>query len=444
MRALVLDLVVVILCLVGVVRPRYGLYGYIWFALMRPDNLAWVENQHSYSMYICCSTLVGCFLTALPNFSALIRNPFVPFYLILQTLHLLSAVFAIVPHWAFVPLGGYMGTVTMTLMIPVLITSVKDLRQLLIVMAASFGAIGLKYGVINLLHGGTQITWGYAGFHGDNNTLGLGLVLVLPLCWFTRYFLPPLWAKVMTFTVFSTTAAAIMTHSRATAICIVLCYLILMAREKRKLLAALSVVVMIVPTLYLVWTSFTERLATMETMQEGSAQARMGLARMGLSIWKDHPVHGVGFGTANQVALNSQYLGVADPHVLHNNYLQIAVDSGTPALLVYCCLLFGGIFWHRRSIQRMKKTAPECVPIPAMLQCSLVVFAVGSFFISRTTYDFSDFLIVGCTAAWYNLERLVLAQPAPVAMPAQTVQFAINRVRRSRTEPVRSASTQPI
>src|SRR5574339_169589 len=59
MRQILLILIVLGLSATGLAVPFIGLCGYIWFGLMRPDVLAWIEERTWFSMMLALSTLVG-------------------------------------------------------------------------------------------------------------------------------------------------------------------------------------------------------------------------------------------------------------------------------------------------------------------------------------------------------------------------------------------------
>jgi O-antigen ligase len=98
-------------------------------------------------------------------------------------------------------------------------------------------------------------------------------------------------------------------------------------------------------------------------------------------MWVDRPILGVGFGSTNFQSLLPQYLGV-----VHTTYLQILVDSGLIVFMIYIVLLGGTIFWLGRSASRMRKTHPHLEPYPMALQGAILAFAVGSVFLSPSTF----------------------------------------------------------
>ena len=96
--------------------------------------------------------------------------------------------------------------------------------------------------------------------------------------------------------------------------------------------------------IYLVQDAYTARMSTLEAPEEeASAASRIAHAHAAYGIWLDHPFLGVGFGGMNYAAIAPRYGAPDDGHVAHNTYLQILVDSGTLALILFLAAFFGAI-----------------------------------------------------------------------------------------------------
>jgi O-antigen ligase len=67
-----------------------------------------------------------------------------------------------------------------------------------------------------------------------------------------------------------------------------------------------------------------------------------------------------------------RYVDVEDGALnIYNTYLQVLVDSGLFAALLYVMLLFGAIFWPWRSALRARQYYPDLAPIPLWVQTAL-------------------------------------------------------------------------
>lgn len=395
------------ICAGGLLNPIIALLGYIWYSLMRPDALAWQEGMHPYSLIFAVVTLLGSW-RYLPNLGGWIKNPFVWSLLWLQVPMVLSIQFAVDPELAAAAYMRYLRILVVCLMIPLFVQSEKHFRWMMLTIVVSLGTLGLKFGLFGLRSGGIVIDTGLGGFMSDNNTLAMALVMAFPMIYYARGIVEKQWQKTALLgAAFTTVVAVIMSHSRAAALTLALVYLFMAWRSKHKVAMAVVAVILSLPALYLVRESFVKRMQTLENPEaEGSASARMEYARAALKVWKDYPVIGVGFGTENWVKVSPQYLGHVNQqgHVIHNNYLQMAVDSGTGAFLILIVQLFGAIWWLGRSAKRMRKLAPGKEVYPRMLQLALVAFSFCSIFASRTDYDFYYYLIMAA-GSWMIIER---------------------------------------
>jgi probable O-glycosylation ligase (exosortase A-associated) len=417
MKEIVLIIVVGGCCLAAPFYPRVGLLSYIWFGLMRPDLLAWSRNI-PYSWVLAATTLLGS-LHYVQNTPIWFRNPVVRGLLLLMIPIGLSAYFAVRPELSTDSLIEYYCMILMTLLIPLLMQEERELRCVFLIMAFSVGFVGFKYGAWGLAMGGTRFFSGFGGFMSDNNTMAAGLVMVLPLCWYARTLVSALWAKSMFLIMcFSTISAIIMTHSRGGALALAAVLFVMAVRSKRKMLAMICLALSILPSVYLVRDSYLARLETLEDPEEEtSALARILYARAAVRMWKDYPLLGVGFGTNNQMALWDQYsdqASVSVPQVVHNTYLQMLVDSGAPALLIYTTLFFGTIIWLGVNVRKTRKTHPGLEVYPMALQTALIGFAVASTFLSQVRFDFLYMLLMSA-AAWMEVQKKLA--PAPEETP---------------------------
>lgn len=440
MREALLGLIVISICLVSLVRPKIGLYGYLWYGLMLPDVYAW-SRGNSYSMVLAICLLLGS-VRKFPNFFKLFKNPFVVLFLLLQIPIALS-VYVGVSTW--VGLFYYRQFVQLSvvaLLIPLVIETVGDMRWLLLVMGGSLGVLGSKYGLWALLHGGAYYTGGPGSFMSENNTFALALCMAFPLLWFGRNFwsllpLKALWGVMAALSL----VTIIMTHSRGGALTLAAILLILAFRSTHKFAVLLLLVMLTGGAVYMVRNTFISRLETIENpLQDASARERLESQLIAVKMFLDHPLAGVGFGGENFMLLRRQY--ETGPHnemlVVHNNYLEMAVDSGIFAFLLFCALLFGSIWWLGRSGKRLRKLGNGLRHYPYAIQTSLLAFAVGSTFASRTYYDFI-YMMLMTAAAWYNI-----AHEASVAAATSVRQIPASVPALSRTTPALPTKPAPV
>jgi probable O-glycosylation ligase (exosortase A-associated) len=405
MRELLLILIVLVLSIVALPKPLWGMYGYIWFGLMRPDVLAWSVGKYPYSYVLAVTTLLGSLLHV-GRLRVFVTNPLCLWLVLFQVPLAVSAVFAQVPELCIEPFWYFERVILMALLIPVLVGAESQFRRLFMIMAFSLGLLGLKFGFFGLLHGGVRFTQGYGGMWAGNNELALGLSMATPLCWYVRRVLVARWARWLSLAMtVGCIAAVVMTYSRGGALALIAALVLIVMREKRRLLTFTVIVVLGAPAVYLIHDTYFLRLETLRhPTEEGSANSRLEYGKAAIAMWEDYPILGVGFGQTNYVRLSTRYVGRKVDQVVHNSYLQTLVDSGIGAFVIYLGLLFGTIRWLQVSATRAQTEYPAMVVYLVAIQTAIVAFAVGSTFGSIEHYDFYYMLLM-CAASCYEILR---------------------------------------
>jgi putative inorganic carbon (HCO3(-)) transporter len=397
-------------CIVGLFRARIAIYGYVWFALMQPDVLAWCEGKYPFSTMLAVAVLVGS-IPHLSRLPSLFRNPTTRLLLLLQVPLTLSMIFCEGTFLAADRYVEYTKTILVLLMIPIVIRTEKELKTLLIVMAFSMGLFGARFGFYGLRSGGALFNQTY-GKQYDNNTMGLALALVIPLCWFCRYLVQSRWIRMALLgTMTASTAAMIMTNSRGASLAAAAAFVVMIARSKHRVGVLIAVVLTIGPAIYMVKDQYFNRMSTLSNYDEdASAEGRLTQWKVTLQMIKDYPFLGVGFGSRNYIVVSQRYLKRENDIGAHNTYLQMMSDSGIPALLIYSMLLFGTIIWLGGSAKRIREIHPGSEFIPIALQASLIAFAVGGTFGSFQRYDFSYILLMSA-ASWRIVSETISEDP---------------------------------
>jgi len=419
-RQAILIVIVLGLSLAGLVRARIGLYGYTWYALMRPDALAWA-GANPYSLVLAICTLLGSLIHVPARFQVFFRNPLLVLLLLVQIPFLCSVLFAYQPALCWDALDQYMRALLMALLIPVLITTLDQLRILFLIVACSLGLIGAKYGAAGLLHGGVRFAGGYAGMISDNNFLALALSMAIPLMWFGAQTVKPKWAKLALIGMVILNAAAIlMTYSRAGAVALAAAFLLIAWRSRHRVVILVALTLVTVPMALMLGQAYIDRLATLKApTEEASALSRLVLAKAGLKLWADHPWLGVGFGRQNQQLLLPRYMpewwGGFQGFVIHNTWIQVLTDSGIFAFLLYVLLYLSCLWWLGRVFRRSRKDQSPWAPYAAGLHTSLAAFGVGATFGSRVDFDLY-YILIATVAALYEIRKNWI--PAEEAAPA--------------------------
>jgi len=411
MREILLVIILVPLLVLALFRPLIGIYTYIWYALLRPDILAYTAWGSPYSSMIAAVTLFGL-IRQLGALRFVFNNPIAFGLVALQLPMALSHWFAEVPWQSLFrvsPLDLFEKMILMCLVIPVLVVTARQLWWLLLIMGGSLGILGVKFGLFGLVAGGAVFRQGYGGLLSDNNDIALAFAMTIPLVWCMRRDIESkAWKLALLFTTAMLFSGIIMTHSRGGSLTLLGILLLIVMRSKQKLALVVSLAILIGPAIYLVRDSYVARISTLQDpTQEQSAMSRVDLAKAAIQTWRDYPFLGMGFGgRASRHVLNPSK--DATGSVVHNTYLQMLADSGIFAGLIYVGLLWGTILWLEFSRRKTRRLLPHLANIPEAIQLSLIAFAIGATFLSRIQFDFTYMLLMAA-ASWWNVSRNELA-----------------------------------
>jgi probable O-glycosylation ligase (exosortase A-associated) len=414
MRAIVLLPLIAAICTFALVRPKVGLLAYIWFALMRPDYLAYVFDRYPLSMAIAVATLIGSLPYISTRFYRVFVNPITITLLLLQIPFLSSVFDAPYRDIAWFQYSLYIRSFAILLLVPILFNTLEDLRNMLIVMGASIAFIGAKFGLGGILAGGAVYTLGYTGFMSDNNTLALALAMGIPLCWYAQRMVTKMWMKMAFLTLVATNVATvIMCLSRAAALALGVVLLKISAQSRKRILVFAGLTILVLPSFFLMQAQFTKRMSTLDSLQsDSSAMSRIEQMHLAITVWRAHPLFGVGFGGQNYIIVGGETLQ-GNFHVVHNSYLQMLADCGIFAFFLYTGLVFGLIYWLGKSARKVRRLYPGMEIYPYAIQMSLIAFAVASLFHPRAYFDFSYMLFLAA-GLWYEVVKQL---SAPEVMP---------------------------
>jgi putative inorganic carbon (HCO3(-)) transporter len=384
---------------------------YLWFALMRPDVLAWADGAYPYSMVILGCTLIGMVLGMGGELPALIRifkNPFSLGLLILVIPTGLSVLFGLFPKIAWEDYSLFLRIVGTSILIPVLIRSEEHFRWLIYVMAVSIGVIGCKFGIYGVLQGGMHFMQGYGGMMSDNNNMALAFVMAVPLCWGASQLTDLRWFKyLLYFMIANLLTAIVMTESRGAAVSLAIVLGLMCLLSKQRFLALVCVVGILAGAIYMVQDTYVDRIQTLQDpTQESSAESRIVYAQAALELWQDYPLLGVGFGGESARLMQLNYIpGMKEkPSYIHNTYLEYLAGSGIFGAGVYVLLLFGTLGWLALAAKRAERIRPGMGVYPRCMCLSLLAFAIGSTFLSRQLFDLC-FILICAAGSWYLVER---------------------------------------
>jgi hypothetical protein len=284
-----------------------------------------------------------------------------------------------------------------------LITSLSRLRRIIYIQAASVAVVSL----VALAKGYSvdRLNGVIGGIYSNPNDLAFAIVLSLPLVLALFLTTKTIWAKVLWMAGMLVMAVALVrTASRAGLIDLVIAGMVGLwqfgIKGRRAYLIPATLIVG-VAILGISGGTLRERLglgSEESTSHEGEAAAsyeqRRELIERAFSAVVTYPILGV--GPRNFVVYSGLWLEV------HTAYLQIAVECGIPALILYLLFFRAGF----RNLKRVKEAQPQgdAELFRAALLASLVGFVVGAAF-SPEAYHYFPYLTVCCSSVLASIAR---------------------------------------
>lgn len=424
MRELLLLAIVFFICVASLVKVQVALYGYVWYGLMRPDILAFAEAKYPIStiLAIACAIAMVRRYSSLP---AIFQCSASRLLLLMQIPIGLSVLFAVRPELSMERYTDYIKMMAVLFSIPVLIQTEQHFRELILVILMSLGAIGVKFGSFGVLHGGVVLVGGYGDVLDDNNFLALALAMLVPLCWYYMLICSSWLMKASVVGIMGLSIAQVlMSNSRGGSLALGLGLVAILLRTRRRALFLLMALPCVGALLYLVRDTYFERMNTLRVpTEEASAASRLVHAETALKMWTDYPFLGVGFGGFNYAALAPKYGGADADHVAHNSYLQMLVDAGIVAGVLYICTLIASVRILGRSAAKWRSTHPLRAALPTGVQTALLVFMLGGTFYSCHRLDFT-YMLMMCAAAWEAIDRRTTSDEMENQVPMENIAYA--------------------
>jgi probable O-glycosylation ligase (exosortase A-associated) len=302
--------------------------------------------------------------------------------------------------------------------------SQRRIHLLVAVIAASLAFYGVKGGLFTVLSGGNYRVYGPPGsFIDDNNTMGLALILVVPLLRYLQLEAKDKWFRWSLGGGMVLTAFAILgTQSRGALLGLVAMGLNLIwkSQGRWKMLIAAAV---LAPML---WTfmpeSWHSRMNTIETYQEDkSALGRINAWWFAFNLAVDRPLVGGGFATFTEELFQRYAPNPEDVHDAHSIYFEALGEQGFVGLALFLTL---GLltFLSAQWVVKHARGPPElrwARNLAAMIQVSLIGYAVSGAFLGLAYFDLVYHLIVIVVVTRACVEQALRARTmAPVAAPA--------------------------
>jgi probable O-glycosylation ligase (exosortase A-associated) len=437
-RDIILACVMAVAIPASLIRPWVGVLVFAWLGYMNPHKLVWsFTRDFQFALIVGVLTLVG-----LPFTKERDRLPQT-----LQTYWLLgiwaffglTTIFALYPQDALEAFVKLSKILLMTFVMLLVLQDRRKLRLLLYVIAFSIGFYGFKGGIWAFLTGFQYQVLGPEGtFIAGNTEIGLALNMVLPILFLLRRDEPKPWVRhLLLATFFLSIFSVISTYSRGSFIALGAVLGLLLLKSRAKIFAIVLLVVAFLAAPSFLPEGWFDRMASIETHEDGSSQARLFAWKVSYLIARDHPFLGNGFRTYTKEIYNKYGSdGPPGSRDAHSIYFQVLGEHGFTGLILYVGLL-ASLFVSLRRLMWKHRKDPSLrwlCNVAAMMEAGLLAFAVNGAFLSRSYFDlyFAYVAIViilkqlsaNATRSAFNSEPISgemspsLPQWSPAAVPA--------------------------
>jgi len=402
-------------------RPLFGALMWVWISVMNPHTQGWgFATTFPFAYIVALVTLVSLLKSREKN-----TFPMTPISLALVAFVLwmnLTTPFAMFPDGAWPQYMKVMKIMLMTFVLMMVVHNREDVNRLIWVLVVSLGFYGVKGGIFTIRSGGNERVWGPVGtFIGDNNALALALIMTIPLMYYLMHDLKKRWTRHAMLAAMALSAlAALGSYSRGGLLAIVAMLLFMWLKSRHKLAGAALLVLLVPLALLFMPAQWSARMDTIGQYEaDQSALGRINAWHMAYNLAKDRFMGG-GFDIYEPLPFALYAPNPTDVHAAHSIYFQALGEHGFVGLGIY--LLLGCFTWRSAAVvvQRCRGHAELdwAARLAAMIQASLIGFAVGGAFLSLLYWDVPYYLMAAIIAARAQVTlHLGAAQRAGVQPP---------------------------
>lgn len=370
-----------------------GLLGYCWLSFMRPQSLVWSEDVQFVRITLVVGTalIVRSLLTPGPRLR--FRAPTIAFLALwawygVATFASTHVDLSAPEFWPFCKIG------IAVVLITGLVRTRNQLKWLIILLALCPGLYAVRLGLSFL--GGMQSTLHGGPIGSDNNDTALFIAMSMPMLVFAATEVRNKWGRYALYAAAALAVpAVIVTTSRGGLLAVSAAVASTLWRKTRWWKALLAVGAAAVVAMAIIPANTWGRYETIgEYEGDASSMSRLWAWETSWAMAADRPLTGVGFGLPTFLAEYSKYqVHEADhPHLSHSVWFSVLGETGWVGLGLYLALLVCVVAAARR-VRRLASGLPKeqggwALAYAAMLECTILTFAVGATFLSKVTFEY--------------------------------------------------------
>jgi len=343
--------VTVLTSVVATAVPFWGVMLYYGFATLRPQAVwAWSLSDAPQVRWSLTAMLIAGVATLI-NLSSILEsfrnNKVLILLCTYAVLMLLSMLTAFNPNTSWVWAQEYGKVFVMFFIATLVIQRFWQVRAMAVMILLCLGYIAYHFNSLYFFQGGRLdiFHYGYGGL--DNNGAASLLALGIPFAYFIAISPVGKWGKSRR--IFGVMVgllilhAVMMSYSRGAMVASAFALAWLVIHHRPRLQAAALTVAIVIAVSFMAGAEIRERaMSTAEYQTDASALSRLDSWAAAWDIVWEHPFLGKGIRNSN--AYSQNYGADLAGRTIHNQYLQIAADSGIPAACVYITMIGLGIY----------------------------------------------------------------------------------------------------
>jgi len=373
-------------------RPYVGMLVWSWISYMNPHMLCWgIARNFPVSQFVGLATLAGFPFTRERDKLPLERETIL--LLLLWMMYTLTSFFAFNPIAAWSKWSRVSKILLFTFLTIPLFIDKERLKHFLLTIVFSIGFYSIKGGIFSIITGGKYKIWGpEQSFIGDNNSMGLAMLMVLPMFFYLareeRY--KPL-RSLLQMAFFLTIISILFTYSRGAFLGLIAVIFLFFLKLHKRYMACLIILLGVFFVIKFAPEQWRARMATIQNyQQDASTQGRFTAWYFAWKLALDKPLIGGGFEAFTPELFKSYgFDPQKDARASHSIYFGILGEHGFITLGLFLAILASCLLSLHR-LKRMFKYFPSCSWICNycdMLQMSIIAYMVSGAFLPFAYFD---------------------------------------------------------
>ncbi len=372
--------------------PYLGVLVFSWVSYMNPHRLAWWTFIYDLPVAaIVGAVTILAYLASQEPKKIPVRGITVVWILLVLWMNV-TTFFALNEGPAMWEWDRTMKIQLMALLTLAMLVNRQRLDLLAWIIVISIGFYGVKGGLFTLRTGGEYLLWGPRdSFIHGNNEIAFAILVTMPLMRYLQMVQPRKLVRWGFSAAMGLSAIAVLgSYSRGAFLTVIAIGIFLWLKSRHRVVRGMGIAVVAIVGLMLMPAQWFERMQTIQTYeQDESAMGRINAWGFAVNLANARPLVGGGFQTFTEDLFVRYAPAPHDFHDSHSIYFEVLAEQGYLGLLLYLSLAV--LTWRcsTRVIRRTRDRADLywAQGLAAMLQVSLVGYAVGGAFLGLAYFD---------------------------------------------------------